>query len=244
VVKRKRAACLALLAASWFSAQAHAHPEVAQELVNRYVAVIAVGDKLEFFVTLLYGPVPAVEARRGMDRDGDRKLSTADLDAAKSAWRTRADELATVTVDGEKVRLAEGRVEVQIGGDDGVNAAPVVVELYGTRPLPDGTHRIGLEPGWDPPRLGETELSIDPVAGWELVASERAGRAAGAVTRFKLEGPRKSVVEDRSAVFIIRSSAAPSHNRTLPVALAIVALLAAAGLVLELRRRRPSRAGA
>jgi hypothetical protein len=235
VVKRKRALWL-VLAASFAAGPARAHPESTPQFVNRYVALIALDDRLEYIVSLLYGTLPAAELRKAMDADGDRKVSAGELAAAKNGWRKR--DVATIAVDGQPVRLDDAQIDVNLGGDDAVGGGPVVVEVYGSRPLAPGTHRIRLEPGWDPPRLGETELSIDPVNGWDLVASEQAGRAAGDVTRFKLQGPRKSVVEDRSATFVIKSTSVPSHTRALPIVLAIVALLAGAGIVLELRKRR------
>jgi hypothetical protein len=209
VVKRNRALWL-VLAASLAARPAHAHPESMPQLVNRYVALIALGDRLEYFVTLALRTVPAAELRKAMDGDGDRKLSAGELAAAKSGWRKR--DVATISIDGEQVRLDGAQIDVNLGGDEAVGGGPVVVEIYGSRALAPGTHRIRLEPGWDPPRLGETELSIDPVNGWDLVASEQAGRAAGDVTRFKLQGPRKSVVEDRSATFVINSTSAPSRT--------------------------------
>jgi hypothetical protein len=243
VVKQKRSTALAGLAAGILLAApsaAHPHPEFSPQLVNRYLSVIAIGDRLEFFVSFLYGPLAAVDARKEMDGDGDRKISAAELTAANERWRRRAGELATFSVDGETLPLGEARAEVQIGADDGIGGGPVTVEIFGARPVAAGTRRVRLEPGWDPPRLGETELSIDLSAGWELVASEQGGRVA-ALSRVKLEGPRKSSVEDRSVTFVIRATAAPGHSRALPYFFGVAALLAAAGIARELWRRRAAR---
>jgi len=60
VVKKKTAA-LALALLALVAPRAGAHPEVAAQLVNRYLSVIVLGDRLEYFVTLLYGPLPAAD---------------------------------------------------------------------------------------------------------------------------------------------------------------------------------------
>ena len=52
-----------------------AHPEVSPQLVNRYLAVIVLGDRLEYFVTLLYGPLPAVDVRKADGRRPRRQIA-------------------------------------------------------------------------------------------------------------------------------------------------------------------------
>jgi hypothetical protein len=119
-----------------------------------------------------------------------------------------------------------------------VGAAPLVVELYGARPLAPGTRQVRLEPGWEPPRLGETEISIDVAPDWELVTSRQGQGAAGNDRRFQFEGRRPSVTADRSATFTIRSVHAPSRRGgTVYVAVAVAAL-AGVALALEVRRRQ------
>jgi hypothetical protein len=245
VVKQKRsrpAARWSLAAAliTLLPRAAAAHPEVSPQLVNRYLSLIAVGDRLEFFVTFLYGALPGAEARKRLDGDGDGKISEAERQAGQAEWQRRAPALATLTVDGLPVPLDGATADLQLGPDTGVGPAPLVVEVYGSRPLADGERRLGLAAGWDPPRLGETELALDLSAGWDLVASRQGSGAEEHLTRYKLDPAAK----DRSVTFVIRPQGAPPHRRPLGPVAALVAVLAAVGLAAELaRRRRPSPPG-
>jgi hypothetical protein len=239
VVKKKTAALvLALVALA--APRAGAHPEVAPQLVNRYLSLIVLGDRLEYFVTLLYGPLPAADERRSMDADHDGKIGPAELERAIAAWKARAPELAKFGVDGQGLPLERATASVQLGADEGVGAAPLVVEIYGARPLSSGTRELRVEPGWDPPRLGETELSLDLAPDWELVGSRQARGPTGTERRFLFEGRRASVAADRSATFTIRAAAAPARHPRTPFIAGGVAALAGLALALELRRRRRS----
>jgi hypothetical protein len=226
-----------LLILALMARPASGHPEVSPLLVNRYLSLIVLGDRVEYFVTLLYGPLPAGEERRKMDADGDGKISPAEVARASDEWKGRAAELARFTVDGQGLSFDQATASVQLGADEGVGAAPLVVEIYGSRPLEAGTRQLRLEPGWEPPRLGETELSLDLAPDWELVSSRQGTGAPGSERRFLLEGPRTSAVADRSATFTIRSAGAP-RARIAPFIAGGVAALAGVGLFLELRRRQ------
>jgi hypothetical protein len=240
VVKQKRVLRVGLLAALIGSAvlprQGHAHPEVSPAVVNRYLSLIVVGGRVEFFVTLLYGALPGAEARKGLDRDGDGRISEAERQQGQDDWKGRAGELAQLALDGEPVPLTDATADVQLGPDTGAGPAPLVVEVYGARPLPEGTRRLRLAPGWDPPRLGETELTVDLSSDWELVSSRRGQGPEELLSRYKLEGPPAG--EDRSVTFVIRSKSPPSHRTPLVPVAAVIGTLAAVGLVLEITRRR------
>jgi hypothetical protein len=219
-----------------------AHPEVSPQLVNRYLSVMVLGDRLEYFVTLLYGPLPATDERKRMDGDGDGRITQAELDGAMAGWKARASQLAQVSVDGQALDLAGAAASVQLGPDQTTGGAPVVVEIYGSRPLPAGRHQVRIEPGWDPPRVGETELTLDLSPDWELVASRQGHGAEEAVRRYRFEGPRPSVAADRSAVFTIQPGTAPeSRPATLVIATIVAALAGVALFVVVRRRQRPAR---
>src|SRR5205085_8352125 len=117
----------------------------------------------------------------------------------------------------------------------------VVVEIYGTRPLAAGTRTVRLEPRWDPPRLGETELSVDLSAGWQLVGSHQGSGPEGTLTRFLFDGPPASVAAGPSATFVLRALDAPPKRRTGTFLAGGVAALAGVALALELRRRQRGR---
>jgi nickel/cobalt transporter (NicO) family protein len=237
VVKKKASALVVALLALAAGPRADAHPEVAPQLVNRYLSVIVLGDRLEYFVTLLYGPLPAADERRSMDADRDGKIGPAELERAIASWKARAPELARFGVDGQALPLESATASVQLGADDGVGAAPLVVEIYGARPLAAGTRDLRVEPGWEPPRLGETELSLDLAPDWELVGSRQGQEPTGTERRFLFEGKRASVVSDRSATFTIRAGASARPART-PFIAGGVAALAGIALAFELRRRQ------
>jgi hypothetical protein len=217
---------------------AAAHPEVTPQFVNRYLSVMVLGDDLQYFVTFLFGALPAVDERKRLDRDGDGQIAPAELDAATAAWKARAAELVRFSVDGQPLSLAAAKASVQLGAEQGVAGAPLVVEVYGTQPLAPGPHQLRVEPLWDPPRLGETELSLDLSPDWTLVSSSQGHGPAGASRLFRLEGPRPSASADRSATFSIAPAAAPRGNSRLMLVAAIVAGLSGIALALELRRRQ------
>lgn len=215
-----------------------AHPEVAPALVNRYLSIMVMGDELQYFLTLLYGPLPGIDERKRLDGDGDGQISPAELDAATAGWKARAAELARFSVDGQPLPLDGAKASVQLGAESGVAGAPLVVEVYGSRPLAAGTHRLGIEPLWDPPRLGETEVSLDLSPDWTLVTSRQGHGPEGTTRLFRFEGPRPSSSADRSATFTVAPAAAPASERRLVVIATVVAGLAGIALALAVRRRQ------
>jgi hypothetical protein len=242
VVKKKRVLRVGLVAAlasgALFPRAGHAHPEVSPLLVNRYLSLIVVGGRVEFFVTLLYGALPATELRKGLDKNGDGRISEAERRQGQDVWKGRAGELARLALDGAPVPLGGATADLQLGPDTGAGAAPLVVEVYGAQPLPDGTRHLRLEPGWDPPKLGETELMVDLSSGWELVSSRQGSGPMERLSRYKYEGPRTSASQDRSVTFVVSSSATPARQPRFVLVTAVLGALAAVGLALEIARRR------
>lgn len=233
-----------------FARQTHAHPETSPQTVNRYLSLIVSNDeagdsRAGVAYTLMYGELPGATLRKQMDANADGRVSADELDAERRRVERRAAELFTFTVDDRPVATnVEGTV--QLGPDDTVTAAPVVVELYAPHPLAAGTRRLRIEPGVEPPRLGETEVTLDLGQRWELVSGARGAGGDEKMTRAKFEGPRTSSIEDRSMTFVIRSKpGASGRPSSADVPLGIYATAAAllfAGsattLALHLRRRR------
>jgi hypothetical protein len=254
VVKHRRRLCLVLTAAGLvLSARgAGAHPEISPQLVNRYLALVVIDSRVEVFASYLFGPLPGAERRRSMDGDQDGLISEIEMTEEARRWAARAGELYTLAIDGQDT-VARATATVELGTDRSTGAAAVVIELRAQVALVPGPHALRIEPGRDPDRLGETELGIDPGPGWVLAASH-LGRAAPpaeghvALARFKFDGPRVSLLEDRSATFLVRTTPvepAPGH-RGVPGWLLGGAFGAAlvGSLAVVLRRRRPPRAGA
>lgn len=236
VVKKKHvgAALLACLVAG----PATAHPEISPEVINRYLSVIVVGDRLEYFVTLLYGQFPGWELRKELDGNHDGTIDAAELERAAASWKARAPTLATIALDGQPVPLGEMNVNLQLGPEPAVTAAPVVVELYGSRPLEAHGHELRLEAGADPARLGETEITADYSPDWQLAASREGRGPEGTERRFLFQGRRPSAVADRSVTFRLRPTAPVKRRSTTTLVAAGVAALAGVALFLELRRRQ------
>jgi hypothetical protein len=185
-------------------APAAAHPETSPLLLNRYISLMAMGEKIDGFFYLVYGEVPGAEQRRAMDQDKDGRLSPGEQEQAKRAWHARTNELLDVSVDGKRLSLDGAKVDVQLGGDETVTTAPLIVEVYVSWPLEFGTRTLSVAPKKDFPRLGETEIVLDLSTEWQLLSSQH-GDEKGIANRFKFEGPRGS--DERRSTFVIASVA-------------------------------------
>ena len=56
-------------------------------------------------------------------------------------------------------------------------AKPLLIELHGTFDIAPGDRRLRLVAGPDLPRMGETEIALDLVAGWDARWHPGRGRA-------------------------------------------------------------------
>jgi hypothetical protein len=248
VVKLAR---LLALAAALFgtSSPARAHPEWVPTLVSRYLTLVIQEDRIDVSIVYLFGDLPARERRRQMDADGDGTISAQELVRERLSWARQAADLFRLFVD-DRPAVLDPVVVIDLAGHEQVGARPLLVEMGGSVPLAPGTRRLRVEPGQDPPRLGETEITLDPGPWWRLLAS-RQGR--GDETRpgqlgYKFMGPRVSSMEDRSVTFVIEAEKGASARARLVgpggplLAAALIAAAGAAGaLALRWRQRRRQR---
>jgi hypothetical protein len=163
--------------------RAAAHPEFVPTLVNRYVSITAFESRVEVLASLLFGQLPAGERRRLMDQDRSGRIDARELARERAFWSGRVDQVVRFSVDGAPVALTTAAV-VDLNGDPAVAPRPLLVTLHSSFDLPPGQHALKVEGGPDLPRLGETEIALDIVAGWNLVASQDAtGRATASPQR-------------------------------------------------------------
>lgn len=246
VVKRIVIALPVVLAAAFSSpwTSAWAHPEISPQTVNRYLSLAVLGEKLHVSYVLLFGLLPGAKKREQIDTDHDGKISQAEIDTETGRFTKSIGQLFDLTVDG-KPAVLEPKAALDLGVDQAIGAAPLVAELYAALPLDRGEHRLLVNPGQDPPLLGETEIAIDVSPEWTLGASYQ-GAAGGdgqpVRSRFRLEGPRVSMFQDRSVTFVVRSRGASSMQappRWLIAVAVVVALGAAlAAAVWRLRKKQ------
>ncbi len=243
----------AVLALAISATAARAHPEVSAGLVNRYLTIVVDDARIEIFFSLLFGPLPAAERRRNMDRDGNGQLSPEELAGEEARVGATAKAQFSLSVDGVRIEL-NARATMDVGLESSTGAAPLVVELRATHPLSVGEHVLRIEPGRDPERLGETETTIETGPGWLLAQSRSADEAnspsdGSARSRFRFDGPRVSTLEDRSVTFVVRpmnvvASDGNHHVRTpWRLALGVAALGVCSILAWRLRRRYRKKTG-
>jgi len=159
------ALALSLLASP--ASEVRAHVETVPTLVNRYITVTAFETRVDVLVSLLFGHLPARERRRIIDADGDGRIDDRELSRERLAWGRSPEKIVQLTVDGAPVAL-RAAATLDLNGDRTVGAKPLLIELHGTFEIVPGQRRLRLLAGPDLPRMGETEIALDIVAGWEL----------------------------------------------------------------------------
>lgn len=245
MVKRAGAAALIGATALIAPALAPAHPEIAPAQVNRYVTLVAVDDRLQAYLVLLYGAIPAAALRRELDTNGDGALDPAERSAAAPRFAARATDWLGLSIDDGPARLTF-ECGIELGGDARVSASPVVVELYGAVPLAGPGHRLRVEPRQDPPAAGETEIAIETLPPWRLAASAAGAApldAAAPLPLFKwtADAPRDA----RGATFVVAGGAGLVRRPPAwlyAVGPGVAALTLAAFLIARGRRARLSAA--
>jgi hypothetical protein len=241
-VKRTAVALALVLAIALAARPARAHPEPASTLVNRYITLWVGPQRLDVQYSLLYGELTAPELRRQIDRDGDGALTGSEVDAYARGLAEGVDRMLTLRLDGRPLPLrALGRVD--LNGKPAVAAAPVVLELTASAPLPPGERRVEVLPGPALPRLGDTEIALELGGGWALVSSEPPPGSPGrGQPRFQLPHGHGAGGAPGPAVFVIRSGApAPATVGDLALPLLLSLVVGAAALAIGLWFARRSR---
>jgi hypothetical protein len=226
---------------------AGAHPEIVPTLVNRYVTLTVFENRVDVLVSLLFGQLPGGERRGQMDQDRDGRIDGRELSRERLSWGRDPHRLVRVTVDRSPIRLTAATI-VDLNGDRSVAPRPLLVELHGSFDLAPGERTVQVQAGSDLPRLGETEIAIDLVTGWELVASlDASARPTGAPQRlFQFPAAPAASRTETAATFVLRARAgwegAAGRWRWGRAAWGLVAAAVAATIALAflaLRSRKP-----
>jgi hypothetical protein len=227
--------------------RAAAHPEFVPTLVNRYVSVTVFEARVEVLASLLFGQLPAGERRRQMDLDHSGRIDARELARERTFWSSNVDKVVRFAVDGAPVALTTAAV-VDLNGDPAVASRPMLVTLHSSFDLPAGQRALRVAGGSDLPRLGETEIALDIVAGWSLVASQDgAGQATASPQRlFQFSPAASGPATTATIIYVLHAIAGGGAPRFAwgPGAWALLVAAAAAlsGVVwLAWRARRQAR---
>lgn len=207
------------------SVVAFAHPSFSQNENNRYIKLTAMTDRVRLAYTILYGPLPAVLARRQADANGDQRIDAREGDAFAAGRAAAVTEQLRVEIDGAAVPV--DFVDVIAGLDDGlVTTAPFAVDLVAYLPVAAGrqvAHKVTFDDRSELDRLGETELLIEEAADVRLVSSSRGSLQPTLETQFKFRGVRRPDEPSRQIFFVFEQgtghSAAPTGDESMLVRL-------------------------
>jgi hypothetical protein len=241
--KSRRASAAIALALACAASPAAAHPEFNPTRTTRYLkASLLGGGAVRIAYTVMIGELPALAVRRAMDDNHDGRLDPGEQKRWAEALAARVDQALTVELDGARVHP---RWEVPVAGGleaGKVEPVPFSVDLVARLDAGRGVHTVKLDDATELDQLGESELRIEEGPGARLLAAWQGREDSGKQTRFVWNGPRFSVVEDRSVGFRFDDGAAPPHprRRAYPIALigAPLGLLIAAVMMARARRRR------
>jgi hypothetical protein len=230
VVKGPQRACLlTLLAALASGAQAHAHPEPTPTLVNRYLTLAPAGARLGLELSLLYGTLPAGEHRRRLDGDHDGTISPREVSDERRALA--AQSMVQLFIDGVPVKF-EPTIDIDLGGDRGTGAQPLLVSLRTSVALDPGERRLTVALGPDLPRMGETEIMLDAGNPWRLHETfDGTAQVIAAAPLVRYPGARVRPDEARGGGFVIRSDGplvgdeAPAGSVMAPLIMVLIAIV-------------------
>ena len=169
---------------------------------NRYLKVTFVGKgEVRLAYTLMVGEVPALRARKGADANGNGQVDPSEQQAAANVLREAVSRGLNIEVDGARRPI---RWEPPIPGfstNTQVGPIPFSIDLVGRVTTGGGEHRVHLDDGTPIEDLGETEIRLEEGPGVDLVAAWQGREDNGRQVRFLFQGPKFSLLEDRSVGF-------------------------------------------
>lgn len=224
---------------------AAAHASYSPMRTNRYVKISLVGGgAIRVAWSVMYGDGPAAAVRRAADVDRSGVLDDREIERLSRDVAAAVAEGLQIEVDGEPRRpsweapiASIGSAGSNGGGDARVGPLAFSIDLAGRLDVSGpGPHVVKLDDTTSLDQLGETELRVEEGPGTQVLQGWRARDDGGRVLRFVFDGPKYSLLEDRSIGFRFVEKRPPRRARALPIALAgaLVAVIVAAVL---LRRR-------
>lgn len=233
---------------------ASAHASYSPTLSNRYVK-LSLGGKgaIRIAYGIMVGEAPATAARTRADRNASGTLDDKEVLAYATGAAEAVQRGLSIDVDGER-RTPIWDAPVPSFGDLRVGPIPFSIDLAGTvRVSGAGPHVVKLDDETALDELGETEVRIEEGPASRVLAAWRGREDGGRQLRFLWNGPKFSVLEDRSIGFRfvddeLAGSSRRWWRRPAPLALALAgalggAIVAAAMLVRSARRRRRHKIG-
>lgn len=228
-----------------------AHPQFSPTGQNRYLKVTLVGKgEIRLAYTLMVGEVPALRARKGADANGNGQVDPSEQQAAANVLREAVSRGLSVDVDGTRRPIRWEPPTPGFSTDTQVGPIPFSIDLVGRVATGSGEHRIRLDDATPIDDLGETEIRLEEGPGVDLIAAWQGREDTGRQVRFLFQGPKFSLLEDRSVGFRFIDHTVKHRQRPWPVALMGTAATAISAISLvvwfrrrEMRRRMAVRGG-
>ncbi len=209
--------CLGWLCGLFAAVPAVAHPQYAMATINRYGKLLLLPHgQVRLLYTVMVGDIPAFEARRQADHNGDGRIS-ADEEAALA--RQVRDQVAAgmdLRLDGQPVHLHFEEPALVLP-DAAVAPSSFAVELTAVFSVPPGgqpDHELRYEDRSRLDPVGEVEILLEEGVGVRLLDSKQGqGAFTGEPkpqTRFSFFGPPPTSLADRSVSFRFREGRAGS----------------------------------
>jgi len=235
----------AALAASLVAGRADGHPQYSSTLSNRYLKLSLVGGgALRIAYTTMIGEAPAAAARRQADANGDGIVDEGEQHRFADRLAAAIAEGLEIDVDGKRATPAWEPAVPGFGSDRRVGAIPFSIDLVGRVAVPGrGPHVVRVDDATVIDALGESEVRIEEGPGTRVLAAWQGREDGQRVMRFVWNGPKFSVLEDRSVGFrFVDEGGGPGVARRRgpsPIALlaALLGVAAAAFALVRLRRR-------
>ena len=148
-----------------------AHVGSDEKVNNRYYKLTPMSDRVRVAYTIFFGRQPSLEIRRGMDLDGDRKISESEKNSYREQLAREVFKVVSVELDHSPSEVRWSEVTLGLAGES-VFDGPFSIDLIGSvclvAPAPDTTHHLMFRESLRLPLPGETELHLDPAPGIDI----------------------------------------------------------------------------
>lgn len=225
---------LVLLAWLCGVAPAAAHLGHVVTRAERYLKIDAEPHGIRVVVSLTLGPEETFRILTDADTNEDGTVSDDEASVYMASWGEGLREDLPLEVDGERVEVLWGDAYLDPPGE--VRAVPGAVEMVARISLDGGEHRIVLRDGMRRETFDRTDVAFTAQPGGEVLRAGAGPNPPEAATHLAFDAgtevtPETFVVELRAAGMSMATKLALGGG-------ALVALLAALGAWLALRRKK------